>query len=116
MDLTPQLLTEVEFSEQWRGYNKNDVDDFLERVAMAVGELQERIREAAARAEQAEGKRSVDDDEIRRTLVLAQRAAASAVEEAQAEATRLRQEAEERAQAVLGDLEQRKAALEAELT
>ena len=116
MDLTPQLLTEVEFSEQWRGYSKNDVDDVLERVAMAVGELQERLRDAAARAEQAERQRSTGEDEIRNALVLAQRAATSAVEEAKAEAARLRAEASERAAVELGELEQRKAALESELS
>ena len=31
MDLTPRLLTEVEFREEWRGYSRRDVDDFLER-------------------------------------------------------------------------------------
>jgi DivIVA domain-containing protein len=116
MDLTPQLLTEVEFSEQWRGYSKNDVDDFLERVAVAVGELQERLRDATARAEQAEQQRSSGEDEIRNALVLAQRAATNAVEEAKAEAARLRSEAAERAATELGELEQRRVALEAELT
>ena len=49
MELTPRLLTEVEFREQWRGYSQNEVDDFLERVAAAVGELLDRLREANER-------------------------------------------------------------------
>lgn len=117
MDLTPRLLTEVEFAEQWRGYSKNEVDDFLERVAAALGELQARLHEAGERATRAERQLldRGDEEEIRRTLVLAQRAAASAVQEAQAEAARLREEAHQRASDELGALEQRKAALEAEL-
>ena len=78
MDLTPRLLTEVEFREEWRGYNRKDVNDFLDRVADAVGELQERLRDASERATQAERRllERSDEDEIRRTLVLAQRTAA----------------------------------------
>ena len=117
MDLTPRLLTEVEFREQWRGYSPNDVDDFLERVAAAVGELQERLREASERASQAERRlldRS-DDDEIRRTLVLAQRTAATAVEEARAEAERIIAEADRKAAAQVAEAERRLAGVEAEL-
>jgi len=105
MDLTPRLLTEVEFKEQWRGYSPTEVDQFLARVASAVADLQGRLKDATDRAMQAEHKllERTDDDEIRRTLVLAQRTATSAVEEARAEATRLvedarRQASEEEAQ------------------
>jgi DivIVA domain-containing protein len=95
MDLTPRLLTEVEFKEQWRGYSPTEVDQFLAGVASAVGELQQRHQEAVDRAMSAEQKllERTDDDEVRRTLVLAQRTAASAVEEARAEALRIVEEA-----------------------
>ena len=98
MELTPRLLTEVEFSEQWRGYNHNEVDDFLERVAAAVAELLERLREANERSSTAERRllERAEDDEIRRTLVLAQRTASTALEEAQSEAARIVSEAEDR--------------------
>lgn len=57
MELTPQTLHAVEFREARRGgYNTRDVDDFLERVAASVGHLQERVREAGARAEAAEAR------------------------------------------------------------
>ena len=36
MELTPQQLCDVEFSEQWRGYSRDQVDDFIERVADQV--------------------------------------------------------------------------------
>ena len=106
MELTPRLLTEVEFREQWRGYSQNEVDDFLERVAAAVGELLDRLREANERAATAERRLAdqAEDDEIRRTLVLAQRTASTALEEAQAEAAR-----------IVGDAEQRRAAMDAEI-
>src|SRR5947209_15928409 len=99
MDLTPRLLTEVEFKEQWRGYSPAEVDQFLARVATGVGELQQRLHEATERASSAERKllERTDEDEIRRTLVLAQRTATTAVEEAQAEASQILDEARRRA-------------------
>jgi len=45
MDLTPQVINEVEFSMARRGYDPDQVDEFLEKVAVAVGELNERTAE-----------------------------------------------------------------------
>jgi cell division initiation protein len=57
MELTPQALHDVEFREARRGgYNTRDVDDFLERVAIGVGQLQDRLREAYHRAEASEAR------------------------------------------------------------
>ena len=50
MELTPQQLFEVEFSEQWRGYNRDEVDDFIERVAAGVAALQDHLRQMTERA------------------------------------------------------------------
>jgi DivIVA domain-containing protein len=110
MDLTPRLLTEVEFKEQWRGYSPTEVDRFLAGVATAVGELQQRHHEAVDRAMSAEQKllERTDDDEVRRTLVLAQRTAASAVEEASAEAMRIVEEARRHAADVEAELAERR--------
>ncbi|MBV8981147.1 MAG: DivIVA domain-containing protein, partial [Acidimicrobiia bacterium] len=49
MELSPQQLCDVEFSEQWRGYNRDQVDDFIERVAAAVSQLQERLKKMTER-------------------------------------------------------------------
>jgi DivIVA domain-containing protein len=127
MELTPQLLTdEIDFRIAVRGYDRNEVDDFLERVAVAVGQLQTQMGKAVARAKAAEKRLaelsdgtapaapaaklptrepetelavapppaapapiSSDEDlneELRRTLVLAQRTADSAIREANVEA------------------------------
>ena len=137
MELTPQLLTdEIDFRIAVRGYDRNEVDDFLERVAVAVGQLQSQLAKAVARAKTAEKRLaevadggsalpvretepkakaepeakpepkakpepevapppaapaviSSDEDlneELRRTLVLAQRTADSAIREAKLEA------------------------------
>lgn len=116
MELTPQAVSEAEFREARRGgYNIRDVDEFLDRIAVGVGEMQERIREAYQRAEVAENRvvdlqRELEDaqrraadgagdaeDTLRRTLVLAQRTADATIKEAKDEAQRLVTEARDEA-------------------
>jgi len=104
MELSPQQLCDVEFSEQWRGYNRDQVDDFIERVAAAVSTLQERLRkmtERAVRAEQRSQEGTEADGAARRTLVLAQRTADATVAEAKDTAARLIAQAQEEARAII---------------
>src|SRR4051812_41746224 len=104
MELTPQQLCEVEFSEQWRGYSRDQVDDFIERVAAAVSTLQDRLRkmtERAVRAEQRALEGNEADGAARRTLVLAQRTADATVAEAKDTAARLIAQAQEEARAII---------------
>ena len=118
MELTPKLLTDVQFGDQRKGgYSKDEVDDFLERVAVAVGELLRRLDEAEAEVARLgrELAERPDEDEVRRTLVLAQRTAVSAVEEARAEAREIVEAAELEARAKVDDLEGRRAVLQREL-
>jgi cell division initiation protein len=104
MELTPQQLCDVEFSEQWRGYHRDQVDDFIERVAAAVDDLQGRLRkmtERAVRAEQQAQESGETDGAARRTLVLAQRTADATVAEAKETAARLVAQAQEEARAIM---------------
>ncbi|HEX9970312.1 MAG TPA: DivIVA domain-containing protein, partial [Acidimicrobiales bacterium] len=103
MDVSPKTLREVEFREKLRGYNPDDVDEFLERVAAGLEILQERLRQAterAVRAEQRASETTEGDDAMRRTLVLAQRTADLAVQEAREQAAAIVANAEAQAQAV----------------
>jgi cell division septum initiation protein DivIVA len=103
-----------------RGYDPDEVDDFLERVAVAVGQLQERVQQAEQRASGVESRRPAvveqtqeappaavvaapiseaeETESIRRTLVLAQRTADAAIKEAEQEARRTLQGAQEQVQ------------------
>ncbi len=106
MDVSPQLLREVEFREQWRGYSPDEVDEFLERLAVAVEALQAQLRDAMRRVDLAErraGEKEDSGDELRRTLVLAQRTADAAVEEARRQAEDMVADAQERAAAIIDD-------------
>src|SRR4051812_17482335 len=104
MDLSPKSLREVEFREKLRGYHPEDVDEFLEQVAAGLEALQERLRQATERAvhaEQLAAESGVNDESIRRTLVLAQRTADMAIEEAREQAASIVADAEERVRTIL---------------
>src|SRR5438874_13697260 len=110
MELTPQRLREVEFKERWRGYDPEEVDDLLERVAAGLEDFENRVRQAterAVRAEQRASEGSDTDETLRRTLVLAQRTADAAIADAEERAKQLVADAEQRATATVTDAEQR---------
>lgn len=94
MEITGKVLREVEFRDRLRGYDTDEVDEFLEEVALAVDELHARLAQQPNRAApdtETKGRApeqaiSFDDDAIRRTLVLAQRTADLAIKEATEEA------------------------------
>lgn len=109
MEISSKELREVEFRERLRGYDTTEVDEFLERVAIAVDEMHARVRELADRADRAERaeppprERPIvdDDDTLRRTLVLAQRTADMAIREAQEEAAQLLDRARAEGESIL---------------
>jgi cell division initiation protein len=110
MDVSPKTLREVEFREKMRGYHPEDVDHFLEEVAAGLEVQQERLRQAVERAQRAEAAAAEaggSDETLRKTLILAQRTADMAVQEAREQAARIRAGAEQQAQAILADAEER---------
>jgi cell division initiation protein len=110
MDVSPKTLREVEFREKMRGYHPEDVDHFLEEVAAGLEVMQDRMRQAVERAQRAEAAAAEaegSDETLRKTLVLAQRTADMAVQEAREQAARILAGAEQQAQAMLADAEER---------
>jgi DivIVA domain-containing protein len=110
MDVSPKTLREVEFREKMRGYHPEDVDHFLEEVAAGLEVQQDRLRQAVERAQRAEVAASEaggNDEALRKTLVLAQRTADLAVQEAREQAARILAGAEQQAQAILAEAEER---------
>jgi cell division initiation protein len=108
MDVSAQTLREVQFREKLRGYHPDEVDEFLERVAAGIDYLQDRLRQAierGKRAEQRVAESSEGDDALRRTLVLAQRTAELAVQEAREEAERIGASARAEARAIVARAE-----------
>jgi DivIVA domain-containing protein len=122
MDVTPQVLHDVEFREAKRGYHTGDVDDFLEKLAVGVEQLQARLAETRQRLEAAETRaaaadvraqeaerratdRSDADETLKRTLVLAQRTADAAIKEAEDQAARTLSSAQEQANRLRAEAE-----------
>ncbi|MCU1344521.1 MAG: hypothetical protein JWL70_787 [Acidimicrobiia bacterium] len=101
------MLSTVEFTEARRGADRNEVASFLRELARGVATLERQLAETTARADKAEQRlREVgSDDEIRRTLVLAQRTADGTLAEATAEGQRLVAAAEQRAAHLVAEAE-----------
>jgi DivIVA domain-containing protein len=111
MEITPKVINEIEFPLKVRGYDPDEVDDFLERMAVGVGQLQERLEQLAERAATAERKAAEleqrdrrpgtterptaaeETEQLTRTLVMAQRFVDQATREAEEEAERVVREA-----------------------
>jgi DivIVA domain-containing protein len=118
MDVTPQELRSSEIKDSWRGYDRDEVDDLLERAAVTIESLTQELTDAKSRPAPAAAPAapappaevplpsSRDDAEmLQRTLLLAQRAADDAVNEAQARAKQMLEESEAKAQALVSDAE-----------
>ncbi len=111
--MTPHDILGREFREAFRGYNEDDVDDFLEAVADEYGNLYQEVQRL--RVQVASLQRELDEvrgsavadakeqvqgeakDEMRRALVAAQRAAETALAESRERAALIVSEAEARA-------------------
>ncbi len=121
--MTPEEVRLKEFHQRLRGYDEDEVDAFLDEVEHELGRLiadNANLRERLAHGGGGGGTPTVTniaassetEEMLRRTLLLAQQSADETVATARAEAARLIEEARATAQHVVGDLEQRKQALE----
>lgn len=124
-----ETLRTVEFRLGLKGYNVDEVDEYLEKAALEAERLQEQLRQTVERLRQA-GERIVQleheprqaaapaaapdaaapaevvqDDTLQRTLLMAQRFVDQTRREAEAEAAELVSTADERARATLAQAE-----------
>lgn len=117
-DTTSKSILEVRFREKVRGYHQGDVDAFVSQVAATVEELQARVSATEARAAELEARSNQNqeaDESLRRTLVLAQRTADLAVQEARAEAAKLVADAEQQRDTLLAEVADMRSRLKAEV-
>ena len=108
MEITARELRDLEIAEAFRGYNRDVVNDLLERAAATIEAANERMREMQDRLSnvQAEAGRGRETEDIlHRTLLLAQRAADEAVAEAQEKSRQMIEESELRARKMVADAE-----------
>jgi DivIVA domain-containing protein len=124
-------LRTVEFRTTLRGYHMDDVDEYLERVAVEAEALQEQMRLSGERMKQASDRVTaleqqleqarrvqqsapvtelvehveVSDDSLQRTLLLAQKFVDQTRQQAEEEANTLVSESEARARSIVADAE-----------
>jgi cell division initiation protein len=122
MDLTPQTLRDVEFREKLRGYHPDDVDDFLEEVAVALDGLLARLRAAeaaaggpapvpAAAAVAQPSDPTLSEGTLSRAILLAQRTADIAIAEAEESSRQILDDARAEADRILAETQSKVAAM-----
>ena len=118
MDVSARTIHEKQFHDAWRGYNQDEVDDFLDRIAETVDRLlrenhslQTRIREL----DQAVATSRDTEEMLKKTLVTAQKASEEAIASAKAKAEQLISEAEQRVTKANDEARVRMSALEEEV-
>ncbi len=114
MDVTPEAIRGVELKEGWRGYNRDQVDDFLDGVAATVETLLQeiaRLHGEIAGLEAQLSKNRDDEDNLKKAILVAQRAADETLASAQAQARDMIAQADVKAREII-DAERRRTASE----
>ncbi|HEX3946338.1 MAG TPA: DivIVA domain-containing protein [Acidimicrobiales bacterium] len=137
---TLETLRTVEFRLGLKGYNVDEVDEYLEKAAVEAEALQEQVRQMAERLRQAserigmlerEGREApapqpavaaaavaaevaISDDTLQRTLLLAQKFVDQTKRDSETEAAEMLAQAEERARATIAQSEERARQMSAE--
>src|SRR5919106_3697620 len=109
MDVTPHDLRNAELREAFRGYRPDEVEELLERAAVTLERMHERIRLAQERIGQVEQEASNGremESVLRQRLLLAHRTADEPVTSADEKARQLVEEAEDRALAMTTEAEE----------
>ena len=89
MPLTPAEVEQTTFANALRGYDTNEVDDFLDRVVVTMRSLEERLAETSSvsgEPQETEPNEGSDESVVGRVLVAAQKTADNILEEARMEA------------------------------
>ncbi len=129
MPITPADIEKKTFSTALRGYDLDEVDDFLDEMVVAVRELEEELVRAKERVAQLENDPDAvaaaaaaapappgpDESAVGRALIAAQAAADRMLEEARSEADKIVGGARSEADTFAQEREQKKAAVDAEM-
>lgn len=109
MDVTPHDLRNAELREAFRGYRPDEVEELLERAAVTLERMHERVRmlqERIGQVEQEAANGREMESVLRQTLLLAQRTADETVTSAHEKARQLVEEAEDRALSMTTEAEE----------
>ncbi|MGA7269882.1 MAG: DivIVA domain-containing protein [Acidimicrobiia bacterium] len=106
MPLTPIDIQQKTFGPELRGYNMDEVDDFLDEVVVALKDYDQRLRDAEDRIRALETElstRGEDESAISRALVAAQKQADNLLADAKADAEKIRGDAQGEADQLRAD-------------
>jgi cell division initiation protein len=104
LNLTPIDVEQKAFTQALRGYQMDEVDDFLDEVVATLRSYEQRLREAQDKIRALESdtsSRGGDESEISRAIITAQRSADLLLAAARAEAETIRGQAEAETAAAL---------------
>ncbi|HJQ94660.1 MAG TPA: DivIVA domain-containing protein [Acidimicrobiia bacterium] len=119
MNLTPIDVEQKAFTQALRGYQMDEVDDFLDEVVATLRSYEQRLREAQDKIRALESdtsSRGGDESEISRAIITAQRSADRLLTEAKAEAEAIRGQAEADTAAAIRRRDEEKDRLQGEVS
>ena len=118
MEIGADDIQEQRFHDAWRGYNQEEVDDFLDRVAEVLEHTQREnvaLNKRVGELEQAVATSRETEEMLKTTLISAQQAAEEAKAKARAQAEMMVKEAEAHARKTTEEARERKASSEADI-
>ncbi len=115
MVMTPSDVEQKTFSTALRGYDLDEVDDFLDDVISTIRDLQDQIAEAKAAKPSATPTPVEDESVIGRVLMTAQATADTMIEDARKEADQLLADARSEADSWTDERDAKRAAAEEEM-
>lgn len=118
MPLTPIDIQQKTFGPELRGYNMDEVDDFLDEVVATLKDYDQRVRDAQDRIRALEAEistRGEDETAISRALVAAQKQADALLAEAKEDAERIRNEAHDESDKLRAERDSERMALTQEI-
>ena len=118
MELSPNDVEQKAFTQALRGYQMDEVDDFLDEIVTTLRASEQRLRDAEekVRALEAEATtRGGDETTISRAILVAQRSADVLLADARGEADRITREAKAETEILRSEREMERARLQGEV-
>ncbi|HUP16573.1 MAG TPA: DivIVA domain-containing protein [Acidimicrobiia bacterium] len=118
MDLTPNDVEQKAFTQALRGYQMDEVDDFLDEIVTTLRSYDQRLRDAQDKIRALETdavSRGGDETTISRAILVAQRSADALVAEARVEADRIKHSAKAETESLSAGRDMERSRLQAEI-
>ena len=115
MEMTPSDVEQKTFSTALRGYDLDEVDDFLDDVISTIRDLQDQIADAEANKPVADSTPAKDESAIGRVLMTAQATADTMIADAREEADQILTDARSEVDSWAAERDAKKAAAEEEM-